>query len=65
MKGSLQREGIAKIWKKMEMKMIMTTSNNCLNLSREKSKRVRLLAGKDGFLFCFLERQQADARIRR
>lgn len=45
----------------MEMKMIMTTSNNCLNLSREKSKRVRLLAGKNVFLSVFLR----DSRLMR
>ena len=45
-------------------KDMMKMSNNFLTLSREKSKRVRLLAGKDGFLICFLERQQDDACIR-
>ena len=37
----------------MEMKMIMTTSNNCLNLSREKASGLDCLREKTVFLFVF------------
>ena len=38
----------------MEMKMIMTTSNNCLNLSREKASGLDCWREKTVFLLVFL-----------